>query len=92
MEEPLRIALCEDTAKEAEKLTDILNRSDIPNKYTLYESGEALLENYQMQKFDLLLMDIYMGGMTGVATVKKIRQIDRETPLAFITTSTEHTL
>lgn len=92
MEEPLRIALCEDTAKEAEKLTDILNRSDMPNKYTLYESGEALLENYQMQKFDLLLMDIIMGGMTGVETVKKIRQIDRETPLAFITTSTEHTL
>lgn len=43
-------------------------------------------------KFDLLLMDIYMDGMTGVEAVQKIREMDEQIPIAFTTTSTEHTL
>lgn len=90
--EPLRIAICEDTRSEEEKLLAILNESDIPTSCTVFTSGEALLKAYEPQAFDLLLMDIYMGGITGVETVSKIREIDEEVSIAFITTSTEHTL
>ena len=37
-------------------------------------------------------MDIYMDGMTGVEAVRKIREMDETIPIAFTTTSTEHTL
>ena len=37
-------------------------------------------------------MDIYMDGMTGVEAVRKIREMDEAIPIAFTTTSTEHTL
>ena len=33
-----------------------------------------------------------MGGITGVETVAAIRQLDENVPIAFATTSTEHTL
>ena len=90
--EPLKIAICEDTHSEEEKLLAILNKSDIPTSSTVFTSGEALLKAYEPQAFDLLLMDIYMGGITGVETVSKIREIDEDIPVAFITTSTDHTL
>lgn len=90
--EPLKIAICEDTHSEEEKLLAILNKSDIKASCTVFTSGEALLKAYEPQAFDLLLMDIYMGGITGVETVSKIREIDEDIPVAFITTSTDHTL
>ena len=88
----LNIAICEDTHSEEEKLLALLHKSSIPTSCTVFTSGEALLEAYRPQAFDLLLMDIYMGGITGVETITKIREIDGEVPVAFITTSTDHTL
>ena len=38
------------------------------------------------------ILDIYMDGMTGVEAVQKIREMDEAIPIAFTTTSTEHTL
>ena len=92
MEEELNIAICEDTPKEAEKLLALIRQSAIPARCTVFTSGEALLDTYQPQAFDLLLMDIYMGGITGVETVTKIREQDEEIPVAFITTSADHAL
>lgn len=92
MKDCLQIAVCEDTKPEEEKLLSLLQNSSIENHCTVFHSGEALLESYAVGLFDLLLMDIYMGGMTGVEAVSKIRETDAEIPIAFITTSTEHTL
>lgn len=90
--EPLKIAICEDTHSEEEKLLALINKSNVPTSCTVFTSGEALLKAYEPQAFDLLLMDIYMGGMTGVEAVSKIREIDEDIPVAFITTSTDHAL
>ena len=92
MTEPLRVAICEDTPADEDALLDILSRSSIPTQCTVFHSGTALLEAYRPQQFDLLLSDIYMEGLNGVETVARIREIDEELPVAFITTSTEHAL
>ncbi len=92
MDEILQIAICEDTQSEQERLLSLLHQASIQNQAIHYESGEQLLSEYMVGKFDLLLMDIYMSGMTGLETSKKIREIDRDIPLAFVTASTEHTL
>ncbi|MDD2971456.1 MAG: LytTR family DNA-binding domain-containing protein [Lachnospiraceae bacterium] len=90
--EPLKIAICEDTHSEEEKLLALIHKSNVPARCTVFTSGEALLKTYEPQAFDLLLMDIYMGGMTGVEAVSAIREIDQDIPVAFITTSTDHAL
>ena len=92
MEDPLRIAVCEDTPADAEKLLDLLQSSPIPTQCTLFKSGEDLLSVYKPQMFDLLLTDIYMGGMTGIEAVSRIREMDEAIPVAFVTTSLDHTL
>ena len=90
--EPIRVAICDDLPGERDTLLDLLNRSPVETKSTLFGSGEELLGAFRPGKFDLLLMDIYMDGMTGVEAVQKIREMDKAIPIAFTTTSTDHTL
>lgn len=90
--EPLRIAVCDDSAEEREKLLGILEQGEIPTEPAFFASGEDFLNAYQMGKYDLLLMDIYMGGMTGIEVVTQLRKTDEALVVAFITTSTDHTL
>ena len=90
--EPLRLAICDDLPEEREALLALLAQAPIATNCTQFGSSEELLEAFRPGKFDLLLMDIYMDGMTGVEAVQKIREMDEAIPIAFTTTSTDHTL
>lgn len=92
MNTPLRIAICEDCADDAHRLIDCISQSVIPAAWDRFESGEALLAAFHPGKYDLMLLDIYMGGMEGVEVARLIRQQDEGVVLAFTTTSEEHTL
>ena len=92
MESTLNIAICEDSKEEEKNILSLLEKSSIFNNVTVFHSGEELLEFYEPEKFDLLLMDIFMGGINGIETVEKIRKFDENIPIAFVTTSTDFTL
>lgn len=88
----LSIAVCEDNKNEQINLLKILEKTDYEYKIDIFSSGEEFLNSFYACKYDLIFMDIYMSGMTGVDTVAKIRSIDKHVPIAFITTSLEHTM
>ncbi len=90
--EQLNIAICEDNSAELEHLLAILAASAFPTKITPFSCGEDLLLNYQAGSYDLILMDIYMGGITGVETISRLRQLDTDVIVAFTTSSTDHAL
>ncbi|MEG1269653.1 MAG: response regulator, partial [Oscillospiraceae bacterium] len=69
-----------------------IEKSGIPASCTTFESGEAFLQDYRAEKYDLIFMDIYMARITEIETVTAIREIDGAVPIAFVTTSTDHTL
>ena len=92
MEEPLKIAICEDSPEDEKILLDILTSSSTPCSCTVFRNGEDLLKAYEPLAYDLLLSDIYMTGITGVETVARIREIDEEIPVAFVTSSPDHAL
>lgn len=91
-EEPLRIAVCDDSEEDARKLSAMIDGCSVPTVCDVFTSGEALLEAYEPRKYDLLLSDIYMDGISGVDAITKIRETDEDIPVAFITTSTEFAL
>ena len=64
--DPLRIAICDDRPEEREKLLCLLKQTLILTVSTQFGSSEELLEVFRPGDFDLLLMAIYMNGMTGV--------------------------
>ena len=92
MEEPLNIAICEDSPEDRQTLLSILESCTVPNCPAMFESGEALLDNFRPGRYDLVLSDIYMGGITGVEAITRLRSIDENVPVAFVTSSQEFAL
>jgi DNA-binding LytR/AlgR family response regulator len=89
----LRIAVCEDREDDQKRLGEILrNIRKMEITASFFSSGEDLLRDFSPRSFDLILLDIYMTGMTGIETCAKIRDKDPDVPVAFITTSLEHAL
>lgn len=88
----LEVAICEDSPEERERLLALIEKADASAHCTTFTDGESFLGEFRPGKYDLIFMDIYMGGMTGVETVTRLRELDEEVPIAFATTSTEHTL
>ena len=54
-----------------------------------FSSGEDFLGAFTSGKYDLIFLDIYMGGITGMETAKRIRRMDHDCRIIFITTSPE---
>lgn len=54
-----------------------------------FSSGEDFLGAFTPGKYDLIFLDIYMDGITGMETAKRIRQTDHDCRIIFITTSPE---
>ena len=93
MSDVLKIAVCEDETAQRNRLLALLDESSIKNIYSVFENGEKLLTVFEQGKYDLILMDIYMDSeLTGVEVIRLIREKDKNIPVAFVTTSKEHTL
>ncbi|MDR0347098.1 MAG: LytTR family DNA-binding domain-containing protein [Coriobacteriales bacterium] len=87
----LRIALCEDAAVDTDLLTALIDMSKIPYRLDAFTSGEALLEVFTKEKYDLIFLDVYMAELTGVQTAERIRDIDTQVVIVFTTTSDDFT-
>ena len=49
------------------------------------ESAEIALKSFEKGKYDLLLLDMRMPGMSGIELLEKIKEIDRESIVILIT-------
>lgn len=82
----MKIAIIEDDAIMASEIKEMLkvsfhfDEADID----LYPSGVALLKEFQKQ-YAILFMDIQMEMLNGIETSCKIREIDKQVILIFIT-------
>lgn len=53
---------------------------------------ELLCHAEENHSFDIVLLDIYMKGMSGIEAAKELRQMNAEAGIIFITASQEHAL
>ncbi|MBQ8280497.1 MAG: response regulator transcription factor [Roseburia sp.] len=85
-----RVAICDDCAKDAEFVQDILNKWAAERKIDIqtecFPSAESFLFRYAEDKaWDILLLDIEMGAMDGVTMAKRVRQDNEAVQIVFIT-------
>lgn len=88
----MNIAIIDDRKADADCLAEFLNLYVIQNHITaptldFFQSGEEFLASFSHGKYDILFLDIYMDGMSGMDTAHKIREQDLACKLIFITTS-----
>lgn len=88
----MQIAICEDQPADMEVIKNILQNWLEKHEYSFdircFASGESMLESDA--PFDIILMDNYLPGLTGVETLKRYLASRKSNPkIVFITTSKE---
>ena len=82
----LRFALADDDPKDRETLRAYLEQyrqeSGEALEVTVYTDGDELVEQYKSQ-FDLILLDVQMQFLDGMAAAREIRRGDRSS-LSFL--------
>jgi DNA-binding LytR/AlgR family response regulator len=83
----LRIAICEDSDKDAKHLSSLIKESGTNAEVSFFKSGEAFLDVQPMGRFDLVFLDIFMGGIMGVEVARILRNADDRCGIVFTTSS-----
>jgi len=84
------IGLCDDNDVQLNYINSLItswkNTRNIKCDVFTYHSAEELIfENEGSYPFDLLILDIQMGKMNGMELAKKIREVDKNVMITFLT-------
>ena len=83
----MKIAICDDEEiflnKLHKHLSSILNYEECT--IDKFSGGNALLSSFTKYKYDIIILDIEMNGLNGIETAEKIRGVDRNVTIAFLT-------
>ena len=86
--------ICDDLAEDRRVLTEYCARYGKEKKLKLqtlqYENAGALLQSKEVMHADILFLDIYMEGASGIDAANILRGIGYNGTLIFTTTSREH--
>ena len=85
-----KIAICDDSDADREYVLNMVNRWAAGAGYVVhtdtFNSAENFLFHYAEESdYDMLLLDIEMGAMDGVAMAKQLRQSNDTVQIVFIT-------
>lgn len=86
----IRVAVVEDEEQYREEFLSYLKRYEKESgqhfRISVFTDGDEITEDYQAD-YDLILMDIAMQFMDGMTAAEKIRRLDSEAVIIFITST-----
>jgi len=89
----MEIAVVEDSRTDQETLAELLRKFGADNHclldVALFSSTREFLDAFDRIKFPIVFMDIYMDGADGIDAASRLREIDKNCLLIFMTSSTE---
>ncbi|ROR73907.1 LytR/AlgR family response regulator transcription factor [Bogoriella caseilytica] len=90
-----RIAIVEDDEMARAVLMEHLRRYESENSLSFtidtHTEGSALADDYR-PVYDIVLLDIEMPGVDGMAVARAIREVDGDVVILFITNSPQHAI
>jgi len=91
----IRIAIAEDEAQAAKTLKDYLMRYERENQLkfeiTAFSNAISLLDHYTAE-YDIIFMDIRMPYLNGMDAAQRLRALDQNVLLIFITSLTQYAI
>ena len=90
----MRIAICDDFQSDIEAISGLIEKwSEKTNKVVKvfhYSNGEGLVEGYQNGlSHEIIFLDIFLDKLSGIDTALKIREVNKEVSIVFLTSSPE---
>lgn len=90
-----KIAICDDNGADSQYIASFVSlwaeKRNVHIQSDTFPSAEAFLFRYAEHKdYDILLLDIEMGGMDGVTMAKKVRPENESVQIIFITGYSEY--
>ena len=90
-----KIAIVENDAHDAEQIELYIKRYEkeagISARVSRFEDGELFLLNYKTH-FDIVFMDIKLVGLDGLEVARKLRAIDQEIVIVFVTNMAQYAI
>ena len=90
----MNIAIVDDSAADRLYLEQSIRQygavNDLNFHFVHFSDGEALLREYEPFGYTAIFLDIFMQELSGVDTAKRLRAVDEETPIVFLTASETH--
>ena len=87
----MNIAFVNDKIEESEEMLQMINEykheKNLFFTVDFFRSGEKFLEHFTVSKYAIIFMDVYMEGIDGVETCRRIRRIDSKCIIIFLTIS-----
>ncbi len=88
------IALIDDNPYERDCLSSLVvsefEKSGIPIKqFDFFENGEDFLKKQELHQYDLIILDIFMGEMSGIDLAHQIRLQNKYVRIVFCSTSND---
>ncbi len=91
----LHVAICDDEAAFVQHLSQLLDRyaqeTGTELKISTFGDGADLTDPYD-PTIDLIFLDIQMGIMDGLRTAQRIREMDGQVSIIFLTTLAQYSL
>lgn len=91
----MKIALVDDEVIQLQNLRNLLATElqsmirNTPHQIDSFRSGQSFLDHWETGSYDIVILDIFMGGITGVDVAKQIRLTDPNVKLVFCSHSNE---
>ena len=91
----MKIALVDDEVQHLTKLHELLASELLKllpqsrHQIDSYSTSQAFLQRWEAGSYDVIILDIFMGGITGVDIAKEIRRTDPDVKLVFCSRSNE---
>ena len=90
----ISVMICDDLPEERGNLIRMLRHyeqeKDIELDLETAADGTELLSLWKPDRWDLVLLDIFMPQLNGIDTARRLREVDRKCEIVFATTSREH--
>ena len=91
----MRIAIVEDEAVYQRQLREYLNKYQdefhCALQISVFDSGISFIHSFSSQ-FDIILLDVAMPYIDGIETARRIREMDTEVVILFVTNQAQHAI
>ena len=92
----LHIMTCEDDVEDARQLARALGSChilhDVDYQVESFRTARQLLLNYEAAHCDILFLDILIGDGDGISVARKIRDLNADVPIVFVTSSRDYAI